>query len=135
MQLDLKSLQPEYYLTQSVVSVADAKANMERKNALLRSVKNLNELPTKVRIHTYPHKEVNKNEELYGKKFQKLGGGQLFQIVHTSEEGVETIIYEFRSLKHGFGLRKTFLDSLFPRIAPFLKSKNLLETTDTNKLF
>jgi len=131
--IGFKILQPEYYLTQSVVSVADAKANMERKNALLRSVKNLNELPTKVRIHTYPHKQVNKNEQLYNEDFLKLGGGQLFQIVHTSEEGVETILYEFRSLKHGFGLRKTFLDSLFPRIAPFLKSKNLLETTDTNK--
>jgi hypothetical protein len=130
--IGFKILQPEYYLTQSVVSVADAKANMERKNALLRSVKNLNELPTKVRIHTYPHKEVNKNEELYGKKFQKLGGGQLFQIVHTSEEGVETIIYEFRSLKHGFGLSKGFVQELFPRIIPFLPEKSLLETTDTN---
>lgn len=130
----LKILQPEYYLALDVLDRDEAKANFQRRKELLNSVTNLSEIPTTVREVAYPAKSINKTEQIYGDVFIKLGGGKLYHLIHTNPEtGQETILYEFRSLKHGFGLQKSWVDATYPRIVEKLKTEDgLLETMDVN---
>lgn len=137
----LKILQPEYYLALDVLDRDEAKVNFQRRKELINSVTNLSEIPTTVREVAYPAKSINKTEQIYGDVFIKLGGGKLYHLINTNPEtGQETILYEFRSLKHGFGLQKTWVDTSYPRIVEELKNTDgLLETTGkdgfTNKPF
>ncbi len=130
----LKILQPEYYLALDVLDRDEAKANLQRRKELLNSVTNLSEIPTTVREVAYPAKSINKTEQIYGDVFIKLGGGKLYHLIHTNPEtGQETILYEFRSLKHGFGLQKSWVNATYPRIVEELKIEDgLLETVDVN---
>ena len=128
----LKILQPEYYLALDVLDRDEAKANLQRRKELLNSVTNLSEIPTTVREVAYPAKSINKTEQIYGDVFIKLGGGKFYHLIHTNPEtGQETILYEFRSLKHGFGLQKSWVDATYPRIVRELEivGGGLLETT------